>query len=311
MMYQYLFGPVPSRRLGISLGIDLVPHKTCTLNCVYCECGKTTNLTLERKEWVPTEKVISELEHYLNNHPLPEAVTFSGSGEPTLHVGIGEILNYLRNRKEGFKIAILTNGTLLFNKGVRQQILAADLVMPSLDAATNKSFKKINRPHPELNLEQIIEGLIAFRKEFAGLIYLEVFIVPGINDNQKDLLALKEAILKIKPDRVQLNTLDRPGAISTIRPATETELKQILKFWQLPNAEIISKPINRKKTGAYRTDIETAILETIARRPSTLEDLAEILGMHINEVNKYLSVLEAKGKIKVTLQQRGFFYSLV
>ncbi|HHE54332.1 MAG TPA: radical SAM protein [Caldithrix abyssi] len=309
-MYKYLFGPVPSRRLGISLGIDLVPYKTCTLNCIYCECGKTTNLTLDRKEWVPTKNVIEELEHYLNNHTTPDTVTFSGSGEPTLHLGIGEILNYLNSRKDGYKTAILTNGTLFYDKQVREQILSADLVLPSLDAALNRAFKKINRPHPELKIEQIIEGLIAFRKEFSGLIYLEVFIVPGINDKQQDLLALKEAILKIKPDGVQLNTLDRPGAISTIRAATRSELKQILEFWQLPNAEIIAKPVNRKMTGAYRNDIESAILETIARRPSTLEDLAEILNLHINEINKYLDVLEAQGKIKVTLQGRGFFYSL-
>lgn len=309
-MYKYLFGPVPSRRLGISLGIDLVPYKTCTLNCIYCECGKTTNLTLDRKEWVPTKNVIEELEHYLNNHTTPDTVTFSGSGEPTLHLGIGEILNYLNSRKDGYKTAILTNGTLFYDKQVREQILSADLVLPSLDAALNRAFKKINRPHPELKIEQIIEGLIAFRKEFSGLIYLEVFIVPGINDKQQDLLALKEAILKIKPDGVQLNTLDRPGAISTIRAATRSELKQILEFWQLPNAEIIAKPVNRKMTGAYRNDIESAILETIARRPSTLEDLSEILNLHINEINKYLDVLEAQGKIKVTLQERGFFYSL-
>ncbi len=310
-MYNHLFGPVPSRRLGISLGIDLVPYKTCSLNCVYCECGRTTNLTTMRKEWVPTQKIVDELKHYLSHNQHPEFITFSGSGEPTLHVGIGEILNFLKKQKGSFRTAVLTNGTLLFDEQVRQQILNADLIIPSLDAARLKTFKKINRPHPSLNLDTIIEGQVQFRAMYRGVIYLEVFIIPGFNDNKDDLNALKQTILKVKPDRVQLNTLDRPGTIPNIRAATPAELKQILKFWQIPNAEIIAKTHSRKKIAVYRNDIEFAILGTIARRPCTLEDLSEILNLHINEINKYLDVLEEKGKIKSVLQERGFFYKLV
>ncbi|MHB2148521.1 radical SAM protein [Calditrichota bacterium LG25] len=309
-MYQYLFGPVPSRRLGASLGIDLVPHKTCSLNCVYCECGKTTLLTLERKEWAPTKEVIEELNQFLNDHAHPDYITFSGSGEPTLHTGIGHILNFLNGRKKTFKTAVLTNGTLLFDPQVREQISTADLVLPSLDAATSSTFKKINRPHPALDIARIIEGQIKFREEYQGIIYLEVFIVPGLNDNLQDLQALKQAILEIRPNKVQLNTLDRPGAIQTIRAASRQELEKILEFWSLPNAEIIAKSKSRQKIAAYRQDIESAILETIARRPCTLKDLSEVLNLHINEINKYLEVLEAKNKIKVQLQERGFFYSL-
>ena len=311
-MYQYLFGPVPSRRLGISLGIDLIPAKTCTLNCVYCECGRTTDLTLERKEWVPTQKVIEELDDYLQNNPTPEFITFSGSGEPTLHSGVGEILDFLTRKKKTypFKTAVLTNGTLLNNPQVRRELLQADVVAPSLDAATEHAFKKVNRPHPKLRIEDIIAGEIAFRKEYSGEIWLEVFIVPGVNDNEQELTALKEAILQIKPDIVQLNTLDRPGAIPTIRAATQEELQRILDFWQLPNAEIIAKAQTRLEKKSYRKDTESAILETIRRRPCTLNDLQEILGLHINEINKYLSVLEAKGKIKSLRQNRGVFYQI-
>ncbi len=311
-MYKYLFGPVPSRRLGISLGIDLIPVKTCTLNCVYCECGRTTDLTLERKEWVPTKKVIEELDDYLQNNPTPDFITFSGSGEPTLHSGVGEILDFLTRKKKTypFKTAVLTNGTLLNDPQVRRELLQADVVAPSLDAASKRAFKKINRPHPDLNIEDIIAGEIAFRKEFQGEIWLEVFIVPGVNDNEQELTALKEAILQIKPDIVQLNTLDRPGAIPTIRAATREELQHILDFWQLPNAEIIAKAQTRQEKKSYRKDTESAILETIRRRPCTLNDLQEILGLHINEINKYLSVLEAKGKIKSLRQNRGVFYQI-
>ncbi len=311
-MYKYLFGPVPSRRLGISLGLDLIPAKTCTLNCVYCECGRTTDLTLERKEWVPTQKVIEELDDYLQNNPTPEFITFSGSGEPTLHSGVGEILDFLTQKKKNypFKTAVLTNGTLLNDPQVRRELLQADVVAPSLDAATGHAFKKVNRPHPKLRIEDIIAGEIAFRKEYHGEIWLEVFIVPGVNDNEQELAALKEAILKIKPDIVQLNTLDRPGAIPTIRAATREELQRILDFWQLPNAEIIAKAQTRLEKKSYRKDTESAILETIRRRPCTLNDLQEILGLHINEINKYLSVLEAKGKIKSLRQNRGVFYQI-
>lgn len=309
-MYQYIFGPVPSRRLGISLGIDLVPHKTCSLNCVYCECGRTTLLTIERKEWVSTQKVIEELDDYLKRHPHPDFITFSGSGEPTLHNGIGTILEYLYQKKGSFKTAVLTNGTLLNNQQVRKEIQLADLVLPSLDAAEEKTFKKINRPHSSLNVTTIIEGLIQLRQEYRGQIFLEVFIMPGFNDHQKNLMALKQAILKINPDKVQLNTLDRPGAVANIRAATESELEQILNLWQLPNAEIIAKPRVRQESAAYRKDIESAILETIARRPCTLMDLKDILNLPFNELNKYLSVMEANGQIESILLERGFFYKI-
>ncbi len=309
-MYRYIFGPVPSRRLGISLGIDLVPMKTCSLNCVYCECGRTTHLTLKRKEWVPTRDVLQELDDYLNNHPTPDFITFSGSGEPTLHSGVGAILEFLDEKKKQFpfKTAVLTNGTLLYLPEVRQALLTADVVVPSLDAATEPVFKKINRPHPGLDIRKMIEGEIAFRQEYSGEIWLEVFIVPGLNDTPQELSALKEAILKIQADRIQLNTLDRPGAIPTIRAATREELQKILNFWQLPHAEIIARSETRVAKKSYRKDTETAILQTIRRRPCTLHDLQEILGLHINEINKYLDVLQGKGAIEVVAQDRGFFY---
>ncbi|NOX90248.1 MAG: radical SAM protein [Calditrichaeota bacterium] len=309
-MYRYLFGPVPSRRLGISLGIDLVPFKTCTMNCIYCECGITTDLTTERKEWTPTKEVLKELTHYFSNNPKPDFVTFSGSGEPTLHLKIGEILEYIRNYPKNFRIAVLTNGTLFTRSEVRKQVLGADVIIPSLDAATESVFKKINRPHKHLSLNEIIEGLINLRKEFGREIWLEVFIVPGLNDTQKELSALKQAILKINPDRVQLNTLDRPGAVPGVRAATRAELRAILDFWQLKNAEIIAGPKSGKQDISYRKDAESAILETIARRPCTLEDLREILGLRVNEINKYLRLLEADEKIKVVSKERGCFYRI-
>lgn len=177
-MYRYLFGPVPSRRLGISLGIDLVPLKTCTLNCIYCECGRTTNLTLERKEYVPIDSVKKELSHYFAHNPNPHYVTFSGSGEPALNSRIGEVLNYLKDTVPQIPVAVLTNGTLLCQKQVRDEIKDASIVMPSLDAATQKTFERVNRPHPRMRIENIVDGLIQFRKLYSGQIWLEIFVVP-------------------------------------------------------------------------------------------------------------------------------------
>ncbi|MCP4373688.1 MAG: radical SAM protein [Deltaproteobacteria bacterium] len=310
-MYNHLFGPVPSRRLGISLGLDLVPMKTCSLNCIYCECGRTTHLTLNRREYVPFEDVKKELSHFLSHHPRPDYITFSGSGEPTLNSTIREVIHFIKTQAFNIPVALLTNGTLLFQKKVREDIKDATVVIPSLDAITQKAFVKIVRPNPKLNINTIINGLIQFRKEYTGQIWLEIFVVPDINDKKEELTALKNAIENIRPDRVQLNTLDRPGTISDIRSATREELESILDFWQLDNTEIIAKAPKRKKLLSYRKDAESAILETIARRPCTLQDLTEFLGLHAAEVNKYLDVLEAEKIIKVVKQKRGFFYQKI
>jgi wyosine [tRNA(Phe)-imidazoG37] synthetase (radical SAM superfamily) len=307
-MYRYLFGPVPSRRLGISLGLDLVPIKTCTLNCVYCESGRTTHLSLERKEYVPYEALKEELTHYFSHNPRPDYVTFSGSGEPTLNSRIGDVVHLIKNQAPDIPIAVLTNGTLLFQKQTCDDIKDATVVIPSLDAATEKVFKKINQPHPQLKIETLIKGLIQFRKDYTGQIWLEVFIVPGLNDTEKELTALKCAIKKIEPDRIQLNTLDRPGTVPTIQAATWQQLERVLDFWNFPNAEIIANTQERKELLSYRTDVESAILGTIERRPCTLKDLSQFLGLHTNELNKYLDVLEADKKVKAVKQERGFFY---
>jgi len=309
-MYKYIFGPVPSRRLGMSLGIDLVPKKVCSLDCVYCEVGKTTKLTIDRKEYVKVDKIKEELIHYFNNNPDPDYITFSGSGEPTLNIYIGEILQFIKQTKPGVPVAVLTNGTMLFDKEVRAAIKDADVILPSLDAATEDVFKRINRPQKDLKLDKYIQGLIDFRKEFKGDIWLEVFILPNYNDSLNELNELKKAIIKINPDSVQLNTLDRPGTVQNLTGATRKELQRIINIWGLDNVEMISKSPERKNILSYRSDIETAIIETIARRPCTLDDLTKILGLHINEINKYLDVLEADSIIETLQQERGVFYKV-
>ena len=309
-MYNHLFGPVPSRRLGMSLGVDLIPHKVCSFNCIYCECGKTTDLTTDRREYVPLKEVFSELKHFFRHNPAPDYITFSGAGEPTLHSGMGEVLLFLKASWPGIPKAVLTNSCLMGDPVVRRELLAANVVLPSLDAATVQAFRRINRPPGWIKLEAVINGLIEFRKEFDGEIWLEVLILPGYNNDPENLEALRDSIKEINPHRIQLNTLDRPGTVAGLNPAGRVELEEIARRWEFENLEIILPPGDRKHNQSYRTDVENAIRETLSRRPCTLEDLEKILGIHINEVNKYLGAMEESGIIETSEQERGTFYHL-
>ena len=303
-MYKYLFGPVPSRRLGISLGVDLVPHKTCSLDCIYCECGETDNLTVERQEYVPVDEVLKELDWYFSHNPDPEYITFSGSGEPTLNSRIGEVIDFIRQKRPSVAVAVLTNGTLLGREDVRAALRAVDLVIPSLDSASAETLTTVNRPHKAIDVERYVDGIALFRSEFSGRLNLEVFILPGYNDMVAELALLKGAIERIQPDLVQLNTLDRPGVITGIRAATQVELQAVADFFKPARVEIIATFHDRKSLGAYRSDAESAIIETIKRRPCTPEDLATILGSHVNEINKYLDTLESDKKIQHKREER-------
>jgi len=309
-MFKYLFGPVPSRRLGMSLGVDLVPRKVCTLDCIYCEVGKTTKLCLDRQEYIPYDKLTEELEKYFLSEADPDYFTFSGSGEPTLNSSLGRVIEFIRAKKPGIPIAVLTNGTLFSDPEVRSQVAQADLVLPSLDAVSDSTFGRINRPVKKISVEEHITGLETFREEFSGEIWLEIMIIPGYNDHLEELKGFKKAIQRIKPDQVQINTLDRPGTVENIRSASKNELQQIIKLWALPNVKIISASANRKQLKTYHKDIEGAILETIKRRPCTLDDLSQFLGLHISEINKYLDTLEDEGEIVAQWQDRGVFYQL-
>ena len=309
-MYKHLFGPVPSRRLGMSLGIDLIPKKVCSLNCVYCEVGKTTKLTIDRMEYVKYDQVIAELEQFMSNNPKIDYFTFSGSGEPTLNSRIGDVLHFIKKNYPRIKTAVLTNGTLFFDKKLRTELLQADVILPSFDSANQETFEKIDRPNSNLKIETYIQGLIDLRKEYKGKIWLEIFLLKGYNDSKAELELLKKAILKINPDSIQLNTLDRPGTVMDLIPLSKSELQEIVDVWNLSNVEIIASAPERTSIESYSGDIETAILETIARRPCTLDDLHNFLGVHINEINKYLGALEANNKIVTVNLKRGVFYEL-
>jgi wyosine [tRNA(Phe)-imidazoG37] synthetase (radical SAM superfamily) len=306
-MYQYLFGPVPSRRLGVSLGIDLTPEKSCSFNCVYCECGKTDTLTIARREYVPTVAVMAELRDFLANRPALDSITFSGSGEPTLHTGIGEIIRMLNTEFPEYRITVLTNSSLLHLAEVRNELASAHRVVPSLDAVSEDVFRKINRPHHDITSGMVIEGLRAFCREFQHDIWLEVFIVPGVNDVPEELQRFKDVIASLRLNRVQLNSLDRPGAVEWIEPASHARLASIAEFLG-GQVDIVAS--RRRVAGAEPAPVHVRerILSTIRIRPCTLEDLHDIFHLTTDELRGFLAELIEQDLVEPYRAPRGIFY---
>ncbi len=308
MKYRHLFGPVLSRRLGISLGVDLVTHKICSLNCVYCECGNTTLLTKMRKEYVSCDTVCRELDYYWAHNEDPDYITFSGSGEPTLNPALGQVIAHIKKNKPDIRVAVLTNATLMSDPGVRADLAFADIVVPSLDAVSPKVFTRINRPCPGIRPADMVDGIAGFTTDFTGEVWLEIFILPGMNDTREELQLLKAAIRKIQPHRVQLNTLDRPGTDSSLRPASPEELDRVIRILDEKNVEIIARAGTRTK-GIKAADPASAVLETIHRRPCTRQDLTATLGLPAEEIDLLLAELLAAGHITSRTQARGVFFS--
>ncbi len=306
MKNKHLFGPVPSRRLGLSLGIDLVPHKTCSFNCVYCECGATTNLTVSRREYVPVRGVIKELDAFLSEKPVLDFITFAGSGEPTLHSRIGDIITFIKDKFPQYKVCVLTNGSLFYLKSVRDALMRADKVIPSLDAASPSVWKKLNRPHRLLNLKKLIEGLETFGKDYAGDYAVEVFIVPGVNDSPEELSKLKKALMRINPSSVQLNSLVRPGAETSLGAASAGKLKKIAAFFAPLEVIIPGEPV-KKISPAFKDGLADKIVAAVSRRPLTLKDLAAVTGMKIVELAKIADVLRSSGRVVFIKQGKTNF----
>ena len=303
----YIFGPVPSRRLGFSLGIDLVPYKTCSLDCIYCQLGRTTNKTIKTKEYTSSSLILKQLKEVLSSGRRIDYLTFSGSGEPTLNSKIGEMISEIKKVTK-IPIAVLTNGTLLFKKEMRKKLKKADLVIPSLDAITPSIFEKVNRPHPSLKIDKIISGLKKFREEFTGKIWLEIMLVAGVNDPSEEIEKFIKVTNSIHPDLIQLNSPVRPPAEEWAKPLSLSKLKKIKKSFG-KNCEIIAS-FQRKKQAAYRKDLEKEILTLLARRPVTALEISNVLGAHINEVIKYLEVLEKDKRIKSEIYQGKKYYNV-
>lgn len=270
------YGPVPSRRLGRSLGIDLLPMKTCSFDCIYCQLGPTKRTRLRRAHFRQPEVVAEAVRQALERKGKVDVLTFSGSGEPTLERRLGETIRLLK-RLFGLPVAVITNSSLLYRKSVREEICGADLVLPSLDGWTEPMFRRINRPHPGLKLENILEGLEALRKDFTGQIWLEVLLVGGINDDPEQIPGLIRWVRRINPDRIQLNTVTRPPA-EPWATAPEPQRIQEIRAALGARAEIVAsfKGLMEKTS---LSDLEQRVVETVMRRPLSADDLSSLFGL--------------------------------
>jgi wyosine [tRNA(Phe)-imidazoG37] synthetase (radical SAM superfamily) len=262
---HHIFGPVPSRRLGRSLGIDLIPYKTCQLDCLYCECGATDRQISQAQSFVDIRKVFSELRQWMADNEPPDTFTFSGSGEPLLEQGLPDLAG--------------TNGLLLADPALRTGLAPFDLILPSLDAVSETVFAAVNHPAAGLTARGLIDGLIALRREFTGLIWLEIFIVPGINDTETELTLLREAVRQIAPDRLQLNTLDRPGTDPSLAPAPYQTMLRVAETIAWPDTEIIARSPTTHPGKPCFAEAEKRILLTVRRRPLSMDQLGDLTGL--------------------------------
>lgn len=306
---KYTYGPVPSRRLGLSLGVDVVPRKVCTYNCIYCQVGKTTLHTTERREYIPARSILDDVRESLKDWgDKVDYIAISGSGEPTLNSKLGEIIRGIKEMTS-LPVAVLTNGSLLHLDEVRRDLLEADVVMPSLDAVTPQVFHTLNRSHPTLDVKRVIEGLVEFRKEFKGRIWLEILFCRGVNDDWAEIEKLKETIRVIQPDKVQLNTVMRPSVEDFAYPVSPGRMEQIREALG-EGAEVISEFEGRGHEVPW-PDLEERVIQLIERRPVTPEDLARTLSVHDLEITKILDGLTKQGKIKYRVFNRRLYYEIV
>jgi wyosine [tRNA(Phe)-imidazoG37] synthetase (radical SAM superfamily) len=301
-----IFGPVPSRRLGRSLGVDPVPLKTCTYDCIYCQLGPTTNQTTQRRAHVPTNDIIAQFDSWLEQGGTADSITLAGSGEPTLHAELREIIRCIK-RRTAIPVTVLTNGSLLWRDDVRGDIAAADLLIPSLDAALPGAFAQVNRPCTGLELERVLEGLRATRLECGGEMWLEVMLVAARNDSAEQLRALRRAIDSMRPDRIQINTVVRPPADPSVRPLSHESLQRA-RACLGPRAEIVAAlPADYKGDETAQVTAED-VVTLLERRPCTTQDICTGLSIHPNEAAKYVAALLAQARITSEQRQDQTYY---
>lgn len=301
--YKYIFGPVPSRRFGRSLGVDLTPFKTCDYDCIFCQLGPTESTTVARKDYVPIDEVIEELRDWLENDGEADFVTLSGSGEPTLHKHFGKVFEFIKSHSD-IRTLLLTNSSMLSIPEARADAAKADIVKVSLSAWSQESMEWINRPHPTLRFEDIVAGLKQFRKEYDGELRMEVFLVAGLNSTPEDATRIAALADEIEPDLIQLNTAVRPPA-EDIGAVSCEEMERLAGIFN-QKTEVIA---NFKATANKEFEAnEDTILAMLKRRPCTAKHIAQVFGMHLNEVAKYTGQLLRNGDIRTEQKGQETYY---
>jgi wyosine [tRNA(Phe)-imidazoG37] synthetase (radical SAM superfamily) len=305
--FKYLYGPVPSRRLGRSLGIDLVPFKTCTYDCIYCQLGRTTNKTIERREYTPVKEILNELKIKLSTGDSPDYISIAGSGEPTLHSYIGELIGMIKNMTT-IPVAVLTNGSLLYQPEVRAALMRADLVIPSLDAGDETMFRYVNRPHDGVSFGNMVNGLIGFTDDFPGQVWLEVLLVSGVTGMAADVKKIAVLVKLIGANRVQLNTVCRPAAEEYACAVEKNQMKNLASLFT-GEVDIINddESVDLSVTAAKDTANEE-IVSLLARRPCTLTGICSGLGLHPHNATKKLQKLADEKRITTLRTEHDVFY---
>ena len=304
--FKHIFGPVASRRFGLSLGVDLTPFKTCSFDCRYCQLGATTFRTLERREWVEAGEVLDELNAWKRGGGGADFVSLAGSGEPTLHTRFGDVLRWARDAGK-CRSALLTNGTLLWLPEVRRDAAEAHVVKVTLSAWDQASFSMLHRPHPELRFDRVADGIRAFRGEFAGELWLEVFAARGYNASAGDMRRIAAIAATIRPDRIHLNTAVRPTAESGILPISSAELEAMAGLFT-PRAEVVASFKGAAhRAGAQATEAD--ILGMIRRHPSGAADVAQAFGITLDAAERALAALKGEGRIRGEMRGAGRVFS--
>jgi wyosine [tRNA(Phe)-imidazoG37] synthetase (radical SAM superfamily) len=292
-MYRYLFGPVASRRFGRSLGVDLLPGKVCTFDCIFCEVGPTRNLTVARREYVPTSEVVAELDRWAASGDSTDFITLAGSGEPTLHSGFGEVLAAAGALRIA-KTALLTNGSLLHLQEVREAAARADVVKIALGAASAHVFGVLNRPHAAVDLDVLVRAGAQFRRQYAGLLWVEVFVVAGVNDREEMLRPVADRVAEWRPDRIHLNTVARPPADACAVPAAKADMERLASIF-VPRAEVIADFNAAGGPGALPDRRKVAAM--LARRPGRPLDVSAALGVDLSAATALLEGMRSEGTL--------------
>jgi wyosine [tRNA(Phe)-imidazoG37] synthetase (radical SAM superfamily) len=313
---KYVFGPVTSSRLGRSLGLDLLAARACTMDCLYCEVGRTDVLTRERAVFAPAAAVLDELAAWVRaGHEMPDYVTLGGMGEPCLNADMGAIIDGVREICPSVPVAVLTNSTLMADARVRAELGRADAVLPSMDSLVEAEFRTINRPAPGLTAAGVAEGLLEFARGYAGRVFLEVLLAAGINDSEENLELLRAFVARLGPDRVDVVTMSRPGAYAKAKPVPDATLAA----WRRAlsgHASVAPPPKTERPRhqglAAPRGDAVDAVLASVSRRPQTAPQLAQGLEMDLESVVRTLASLAEQGHIQkggIGPDKNPFYYA--
>lgn len=299
-MRTYIFGPVPSRRLGISLGVDLTPTKTCSFDCLYCQLAKTTFHTSGRKEFCKPDEVLAELREVLKEIARPDWITISGTGEPTLHSGLGYILAEIKKLGNA-PTCVITNSSLMYLPEVRSELLLADRLLPTLTTVKAETFARIHRPTPDLQLEKILEGLRLFMQEFTGAVEIEIFVCPDINDTDEEIEGLRNYLMTLNNlESVYLNSAVRVPLESEIRTADQSRLNRFRDRLNLmvPVTTAFEHSLIPPRVSSWnRPAASSDVLKLLLRHPCSEQQLEKVLGSAPEKIVALLNELSANGLI--------------